>query len=290
MRKVGVFLSYAHEDRAVTLQLKALLESEGFEVWVDEGELRAGDSLIWTIATAIHEMEFVVALISDASAGSRWCSYEIHLAMTSGLNREGVKLLPVRVGSAPIPVSLEDTYCLPLDPADIDAGVAKPAADIRSHHEDRVASAEAGEPLPTTGSDRVAVAKQARTVARAADDDLEFLLPEAVRIIGIVKEGVGQPRNNGTPGSALYRVPLRLSQRPSALWGQLFVECWKPSASVHDHASSRDRLGRGRHHRPGRNDVGRVGEGACQDVEALRGADERLRGRATQEAMGPGHA
>ena len=35
-----------------------------------------------------------------------------------------------------------------------------------------------------------------------------------------------EPRNDGTRGSALYRVPFRLSRCPSSLWGKLFVKSW----------------------------------------------------------------
>jgi hypothetical protein len=48
----------------------------------------------------------------------------------------------------------------------------------------------------------------------------------AARPIAEVKEGVSKPPNDGTRGSALYRVPLRLSRRPSAAWAELFVETW----------------------------------------------------------------
>src|SRR5262245_27709409 len=115
---ITVFISYAHEDAALARAIQERLGAEGFTVWIDEGALRAGDSLIRSIATAIHEMEFVVALITETSVDSRWCQHEIRLAMTSGLNREGVKVLPVRVGDVPIPRELEDTYCPPLDPND----------------------------------------------------------------------------------------------------------------------------------------------------------------------------
>lgn len=37
---------------------------------------------------------------------------------------------------------------------------------------------------------------------------------------------VTEPRNDGTRGSGLYKVPFRLSRRPSSLWGQLFVRSW----------------------------------------------------------------
>jgi hypothetical protein len=45
-------------------------------------------------------------------------------------------------------------------------------------------------------------------------------------IVGVVKEGVGRPRDDGIRGSALYRVPLRLSRQPSAEWAGLFQRAW----------------------------------------------------------------
>jgi hypothetical protein len=111
---IGVFVSYAHEDKPLAIALREGLVDAGLEVWIDEGALRTGDSMIQSIATAIHEMEYVVADTPSAVV-SKWCQYEINTAMTSGLNREGVKLLPVRVAGAPIPKTLVDTYCLPPD-------------------------------------------------------------------------------------------------------------------------------------------------------------------------------
>lgn len=49
---------------------------------------------------------------------------------------------------------------------------------------------------------------------------------DPIRITGIIIEGVTQPRNDGTRGSALYTVPLQLSRRPSKGWADLFVQTW----------------------------------------------------------------
>jgi TIR domain-containing protein len=223
---ITLFISYAHEDVELARAIQARLEAEGFKVWIDEGALRAGDSLIQSIATAIHEMEFVVALITEASVDSRWCQHEIRLAMTSGLNREGVKVLPVRVGEVPIPGELEDTVCGQLDPSDLDRSVERLAADARSHHEDRQRAKDAGEPLPTSGAMPAVSGGTAVFAPTFVQGPPPVPKYEPVRIIGIVKEGVGQPRNDGSRGSALYKVPLRLSRTPSPTWAELFVRCW----------------------------------------------------------------
>jgi hypothetical protein len=49
---------------------------------------------------------------------------------------------------------------------------------------------------------------------------------DPIRITGIIIEEVGNPRNDGTPGSALYEVPFRLSREPSYEWAQVFERTW----------------------------------------------------------------
>lgn len=82
------------------------------------GELRVGDSIIERIATAIAEVQFVVAVVSVNSVESRWCQKELSLAITGGLYREGVKVLPLRLGDVLMPATLVDTLYLQVDPED----------------------------------------------------------------------------------------------------------------------------------------------------------------------------
>lgn len=49
---------------------------------------------------------------------------------------------------------------------------------------------------------------------------------EDLKIAGVITEEVGTPKNDGTRGSGLYKVPLRLTGVPSAEWARLFVQTW----------------------------------------------------------------
>lgn len=49
---------------------------------------------------------------------------------------------------------------------------------------------------------------------------------EPVEIEGVIADQVGQPRNDGTPGCGLYRVPVRLSRRVSYDEAQYLVHLW----------------------------------------------------------------
>jgi hypothetical protein len=44
--------------------------------------------------------------------------------------------------------------------------------------------------------------------------------------VGVIADEVGEPRNDGTRGSALYAVPFRLSKRVSYDWAQVFEQVW----------------------------------------------------------------
>ena len=49
---------------------------------------------------------------------------------------------------------------------------------------------------------------------------------EDIKITGIIMDEIGEPRNDGTPGSALYSIPFSLSQTPGREWSRLFVRNW----------------------------------------------------------------
>ncbi|QTE30915.1 hypothetical protein [Pengzhenrongella sicca] len=56
-------------------------------------------------------------------------------------------------------------------------------------------------------------------------------MTEPLSILGVDAAGVGQPRNDGTPGSALYAVPIKLSRAPSFREGQFLVYHWDNPSS-----------------------------------------------------------
>ena len=50
---------------------------------------------------------------------------------------------------------------------------------------------------------------------------------EPIKIIGVVADEVGEPRDDGTRGLALYAVPFRLSRSAPHDWADLFVDTWR---------------------------------------------------------------
>ena len=59
---------------------------------------------------------------------------------------------------------------------------------------------------------------------RPAPGDQRAFKP--IKLVRIVVDEVTRPRNDGTQGSALYRVPIQLSREPSPEWCRWFIEAW----------------------------------------------------------------
>jgi hypothetical protein len=140
----SIFISHAHEDKALARELTEALGKQGYRVWLDEAELRVGDSLMEKIADAIAEGDFVVAIVSPASLASKWCQQELSWAATKGIADKRVVVLPVRHRGAQMPPGLVDRLFADADVAGVDELVKKIVRDIERHRAENSAGSRAG--------------------------------------------------------------------------------------------------------------------------------------------------
>jgi hypothetical protein len=98
----SVFLSYCHKDKDFVRNLAVDLILAGCKTWIDEGELKIGDSLNERIENSIHEVDYLIACLSAHSAESFWVKKEIGLAMKREMDWEHVVVLPVLLPNTPV--------------------------------------------------------------------------------------------------------------------------------------------------------------------------------------------
>jgi hypothetical protein len=146
----SAFISYAHEDQELMLELVEHLHAQGLDIRYDQVVLQIGDSLIQKIAGEIADGDFLIAIISPDSVESGWCQRELSLAATQGINEKRAKVLPVRFRGAQIPAMLGDIFYGDADSFSVQTIAEKLAAAIRAHlegrGEDAVQAAAAVEP------------------------------------------------------------------------------------------------------------------------------------------------
>lgn len=219
------FISYSHADKPLAAELAAALAARGYRVWIDEGELKVGDSLVEAVACAINQVDFLIALVSDASATSNWCTKEIALAMTGEIAQHGITVLPCRVGDVTMPPTLADKLYLQVNQDAAGEAADRLDTDMRRH-------LQPSTPLPPRR--RAATPPAPPPASSRGPSHREYDPSSPVRMVGIDLHGMGTPRNDGSRGSALYLVPIMLDRAPDALWGELFERHWNrpPSFST----------------------------------------------------------
>jgi hypothetical protein len=140
----SIFVSHAHEDKPLARGLTAALTERGYYVWLDEVELRIGDSLVERIADAIAEGDFVLAIVSPHSLASNWCQQELSWAATKGIANKRVVVLPIRYGGAEMPAVLADRLWADADAADVEQLADRIAGDIERHRAEAAPAAGSG--------------------------------------------------------------------------------------------------------------------------------------------------
>lgn len=205
---ISVFLSHSSKDKFFARKLAETLSSYGVQVWIDEAEIKVGDSLVDKVSSAIDKADFVAAILSHNSVRSDWVKKELRLAMTQEIDGQRVKVLPVLVERCEVPEFLADKlYADFTDPDDFDTplsrllhalGVSRPTATPSR-------PPEATTPRP---SERDATTSGTSTLEEFDD----------IRVVGVDKARTYRP----DPDKGLYRIYFRLSARPSLEWAQIF--------------------------------------------------------------------
>ena len=126
------FLCHSSSDKEKVRRLAIELATRGVRPWIDEAEIRTGDSLIQKIQTGIKSTTCLVPVLSKAAVASRWCQEELRMALVMQI-KSGIKgVMPVLTEDCDIPgFLLEKAYADLRDWKTYDDIVTRLAADIR---------------------------------------------------------------------------------------------------------------------------------------------------------------
>lgn len=98
-----VFLSHNHADKPFVRRLAADLDNQGIPYWLDEAEIKVGESLIEKIRDGIDRMDYVAVVLSPDSVASPWVQREVDVAMNQEIMGRRVKVLPVMYRKCELP-------------------------------------------------------------------------------------------------------------------------------------------------------------------------------------------
>ncbi len=138
-----VFVAYVHEDATHAGRIFDALVSAGFNPWMDERKLLAGQNWARAIRNALETSDFAVCCFSHNSIRKRsGFQAEIRHAIECArrLPLDEIFLLPVRLDKCPVPTDVaREMQYVDLFP-DWDAGIARVVEAIRQQvHRPRAA-------------------------------------------------------------------------------------------------------------------------------------------------------
>jgi hypothetical protein len=222
-----VFISYSWDNEAHKAWVKELatrLRADGADVTLDRWATAPGDGLPQFMETAIRENDFVVIVLtpnykrkSDNREGGVGYEGDIMTGevFTGQSKRKFIPALREGSWTSAAPSWLNGKYGINLS--------GNPYSE--DQYRDLLFTLHgAREQPPPIGSPPVLNKQAAQPVA--AGEPMPFPGFDPIRILGIAVNEVGEPRNDGTRGSALYEVPFKLSRRPPDGWAELFIPTW----------------------------------------------------------------
>lgn len=100
---ISVFISHNYMDKPLARKISNALNSYGIQTWIDEAEIKVGDSLITKIRAGIDQVDYIIALISKYSVESEWVLKELDIAMNKEIEGKRVVVLPILAGKCNLP-------------------------------------------------------------------------------------------------------------------------------------------------------------------------------------------
>src|SRR5262249_47207268 len=106
------------------------LRGKGVDAWVDNWEIRAGDSIVQKIFDeGIAQASLVIVVLSPISVTKKWVREELDAAVVNRIEKS-TRLIPVIIDDCDIPQALRATKHVRYDGNDLEAVVAKVADSI----------------------------------------------------------------------------------------------------------------------------------------------------------------
>lgn len=105
-----IFLSHSHYDKPFARKLAISLRKAGHSVWIDEAEINIGDSLVEKIREGLDQVDYVAAILSNASINSPWVTKELDIASNREIEEGRVVVLPLLVEKVAMPGFLKGKF------------------------------------------------------------------------------------------------------------------------------------------------------------------------------------
>jgi len=107
-RQIRLFICHASEDKPVALQFAEYVKSHGADVWLDQWEIKVGDSIVQKINDGLQQATHLAVLFSAKSVTKPWVRREMSSALMRQLADNSITLIPLLIEDCEIPAIVRD--------------------------------------------------------------------------------------------------------------------------------------------------------------------------------------
>ncbi len=230
----SVFISYSWESdahRRWVIGLAARLRRDGVDAKLDHWHAAPGDQLTEFMEREIRANDFVIIVCTPTykqKSNSRLggVGYEGDImtadALTSKNHRKFIPILALGRWQESAPDWLRGKYRINLSNNEF----------FEQGYHDLITTLHGERPKPPPIGTKPVFSKNNGESGKAGNKtlnakfDVRVRESEPVKILGVVVDQVSEPTLDGSARSALYRIPFKLSRKPSRIWSEHFVRTW----------------------------------------------------------------
>lgn len=217
-----VFISYAWEDEPHKLWVKNFADrllADGVDTYLDQYDLSLGARLPQYMETSIADADFVLVICtptykdkSDKRKGG--VGYEGHIIsaelLTQGNEKKFIPVIRKGTTRSSLPSCLAGKLSVNLSDGN----------QYEEHYQDLLSTLLGVKQKPPVRPRIASTVTTHSFLQKDKEDD------GPIRILGIITDAITAPKMDGSVGSALYKVPFRLSRKPSSIWKTFFLDAW----------------------------------------------------------------
>lgn len=214
-----VFISYTWEED-VKIWVKEFadrLKSDGIDVHLDQYDLTLGDRLPKFMEEQITSADYVLIICTPrykikADRRTGGVGYEGHIISGELMNLSNERKF--------IPVKRKGTFknAIPIFLAGkLGIDLSEDNNQYETNYHDLVTTILGKKHKYVT---QIKTNPSENTSSDSSNEN------EPIHILGVITDQVTIPTMDGTKGCALYKIPFRLSRKPSSSWSEFFLQSW----------------------------------------------------------------
>jgi len=97
-----VFISHSAKDKPAVRELAERLRKDGLRVWLDDWEIKPGDSIPLKIEQGLEQSRTLVLVMSAHASASEWVTFERHAVMFHDPTNQQRRFIPLRLDDAEV--------------------------------------------------------------------------------------------------------------------------------------------------------------------------------------------